>query len=104
MVDDNPRDMSNKYQNSPEAFNKYFLSAAGNIVQGIKYSNIKYANNNIDPKYYLSKSFQDYFPNIKFKSTSAKESERIIRSLRLKNSHGYDEISTKILKAIAPFH
>jgi hypothetical protein len=29
--------------------------------------------------------------------------ERIIRSLRLKNSCGYDEISTKILKVSAPF-
>jgi hypothetical protein len=29
-----------KYQNSPEAFNKYFLSAAGEVIQDIK-NNIK---------------------------------------------------------------
>jgi hypothetical protein len=65
--------MPNKYQNSPEAFNEYFLSAAGKIIQGIKYSNIKDPNNNIDPKYYLSKSFQNSFPNIEFKNTCTKE-------------------------------
>jgi hypothetical protein len=43
------------------------LSAAQKIIQGIKYSNIKYPNNNTDPKYYLSKSFQNSFPNITFK-------------------------------------
>jgi hypothetical protein len=51
----------------------------------------------------MSKSFQNPFPNIKFKNTSTKEIKRIIRSLRLKNSNGYDRISTKILKASAPF-
>jgi hypothetical protein len=56
-----------------------------------------------DPQYYLSKSFQNPFPNIKFKNTSTKEMERIIRSLRLKHSQGYDEISIKILKVSAPF-
>jgi hypothetical protein len=30
-----------KYQNSPEAFNKYFLSAAGEIIQDIKTNNVK---------------------------------------------------------------
>jgi hypothetical protein len=79
--------------NSPEAFNKYFLSAAGEIIQDIK-NNVKCSNNNEDPKYYISKLFQNSFPNIKFKNTSTKEVERIIRSLRLKNSHGYDGIFT----------
>jgi hypothetical protein len=53
--------MSNKYQNSPEAYNKHFLLGAGKIIQGNKYSNIKDPNNNIDPKY-LSTSFWNSFP------------------------------------------
>jgi hypothetical protein len=81
--------VSIKYKNSPEAFNTYFLSAAGKIIQDIKYSNIKDPNNSADSKYYLSKSFQNSFPNITFKNTSIKEVERIIWSIRLKNSHGY---------------
>jgi hypothetical protein len=58
---------SNKYKNYPEAFNKYFLSTPGKIIQGIGYSNIKDANSSIEPKYYLSKTFQNSFPNIKLK-------------------------------------
>jgi hypothetical protein len=42
-------------------------------------------------------------PNIKFKNTSPKEIENIIRSLKAKGSHGYDEITTKILKISTPF-
>jgi hypothetical protein len=44
----------------------------------------------------------EFLSLIKFENTSTKDVERIIRSLRLKNSYGYDEISTKILKAITP--
>jgi hypothetical protein len=51
----------------------------------------------------LSKLSHNPFPDIKFNNTSSKEIERIINSLKLKNSHGYDEISTKILKVSAPF-
>jgi hypothetical protein len=51
----------------------------------------------------LSKLSQNSFPNIKFNDTSTKETERIFKSLRLKNSYGYDEISTKILRVNVPF-
>jgi Notch-like protein len=40
---------------------------------------------------------------MKFKNTTTKETEKIIIPLKSKNSHGYDEISTKILKVSAPF-
>jgi hypothetical protein len=38
-------------------------------------------------------------PNINLKFTTTKEIENIIKSLKPKNSHGYDEISTNLLKA-----
>jgi hypothetical protein len=38
------------------------------------------------------------FSNINFKNTSTKEIKNIIRSLKAKESFGYDEITTKILK------
>ena len=47
--------------------------------------------------------FHKPFPSIKFKNTSTKEIETIINSLKIKESSGYDEISTKILKISAPF-
>jgi hypothetical protein len=34
---------------------------------------------------------------------TTKEIERIIKSLKTKNSYGYNEISTKILKISGPF-
>ena len=43
------------------------------------------------------------FPSIKFKNTSPKEIEKIINALKIKESSGYDEVSTNILKIIAPF-
>jgi len=37
-----------------------------------------------------------------FKPTSKKEINKIIKFLKTKNSHGYDEISSRILKISAP--
>jgi hypothetical protein len=41
-----------KYHNSLEAFNKYFLSVAEDIIHDVK----KNVNNTEDPEYYMSKS------------------------------------------------
>jgi len=40
---------------------------------------------------------------MQFNNTSTKEIDKIIKSLNLKQSSGYEEISTKILKISAPF-
>jgi hypothetical protein len=82
---------------------QYFLSTCGKFIQDIRYSNIIGSSINESPKYCLPKLSHNYFPNIKFNNTSTKEIVRIIKVLRLKNSHGYDEISTKIFKVSAPF-
>jgi hypothetical protein len=62
-------------------------------------------NNTIpaSPNYYLSNQPYGVFPNINFKNTSTKETENIIKSLKAKESYGYDGITTKILKISAPF-
>jgi hypothetical protein len=52
---------------------------------------------------YLSQTFTTPFPKIKFNYTSTKEIENIIKSLKPKNSNGYDEIVVKIIKISAPF-
>ena len=51
----------------------------------------------------MSNLFHKPFLSIKFNKTSTKEIEKIINSLKIKESSGYDEISTKILKISAPF-
>jgi hypothetical protein len=59
-------------------------------------ANLKINNN---PLNYLFSVFNQSFPSVKFKFLSTKEIEDIINSLKSKDSHGYDEISIKILKA-----
>jgi len=83
----------NNYKNSPEAFNKYFLSTE-NIFQDVRCTNKQGHNINKNPNYYLLNLFHKPFPSIKFKNTSPKENEKIINSLKIKESSGYDEVST----------
>ena len=47
--------------------------------------------------------FHKPFPNTQFNNTSTNEINKIIKSLNLKKSSGYEEISTKIMKISAPF-
>jgi hypothetical protein len=51
----------------------------------------------------MSRISHNPFPNIKLNNTSTKEIERIINSIKVKNSHGYDGITTKMLKSSAPY-
>jgi hypothetical protein len=87
-----------------DAFNRYLLSVSEGI--NTKNNHDDFSNNNIKstmPIHYLLQSFQNPFLNIALKSLSTREVENIIKSLKLKNSHGYDEVSTKILKISSPF-
>lgn len=80
----------------------YFLSTAKNI--NTKHN--EHSSHNIDnttPHYYLLQSFKTPFPNINLKFSSSKEVENIIKSLKPKNSSGYDGISTKLLKISSSF-
>jgi hypothetical protein len=83
------------YENSPDAFNDHFLSVAEKIVQSIRHSDTEDTSDNKNPMYYLSKISHNPFPNIKFNNTSTKEIERIIKSVRVKNSHGMMELVQK---------
>ena len=58
---------------------------------------------NITPLHYLMHSFKNPLPNINLKTTSTREIENIITSLKPKNSSGYDGISTKLIKICSPF-
>jgi hypothetical protein len=67
---------TSNYQNSSEAFNKYFLSITGNIIHDIRCSNKQGYNTNKNPDYYLSDLFDKTFPSIKFKNMLTKEIEK----------------------------
>jgi Notch-like protein len=51
----------------------------------------------------MSQVFKSPFPTIKYSSTTTAEIEKIVRSLKSRNAHGYDGISVKILKASSHF-
>jgi hypothetical protein len=86
-----------------ESLNNYFLTTAHKInTSNTKFDQIIH----VDPhKYlnYLSRAFKTPFPKINLNYTSTTEIENIIKSLKSKNSNGYNEISVKILKISIPF-
>ena len=51
----------------------------------------------------MEQAFTKPYPSMEWKCTTTEEIERIVKSLKTKNSYGYDEISTKILKISCPF-
>ena len=63
---------TNKYQNSPDNFNKYFLSIAEKITCDIRYKNSKCDKTYKSPTHYLAKLFHKPFPSIQFNNTSTK--------------------------------
>ena len=97
------RPSANRYQNSPDAFNNYFLSIANKIICDTRQKNSKDSKTYESPPHYLTNLFHKPFPNIQFNNTSTNEINKITKSLHLKKSSGYEEISTKIMKISAPF-
>jgi exonuclease III len=89
-------------QEIANAFNKYFLTVAGNINMKQNAPRSQILDNNT-PIQFLTQLFKHPFPNMKLKTVSTKEIEKIIKSLKPKNSTGYDEISTKLIKISASF-
>jgi hypothetical protein len=92
----------NNHQDIANEFDKYFLSIAKNINIDQNYS-ISHKLDNNTPGHYLLQSFKTPFPNINLKSVSSKEVESVIKSLKTKNSSGYDEIPTELLKINSSF-
>jgi hypothetical protein len=80
-----------------DTFNKYFLSVADTIIDNINKDKNEPANNT-NPLNYLIHNFKYPFTKIKWHYTSTNQIRKLIKSIKAKNSSGYDEIPTKILK------
>ena len=59
--------------------------------------------NSNDSISYLHQNFRWSFSTIQHRNTTTYEFEKIIHSLKCKNSYGYDEISSRILKVSIPY-
>jgi len=89
-------------QVTAKTFNNYFLTVAQHSrTENSKNSNSGVSENN--PPNYLYNVFKEPIPSIKLIFVSCKEIEDVVSSLKTKDSHGYDGISTKILKLIIPY-
>ena len=81
-------------------FNNYFIS----IADTVNADNNKHINTSMtNPINYLTNNFRRPFPKISWQYASTYEFEKIIKSLRTKNTCGYDEISNRIIKLTALF-
>ena len=82
------------------AFNAYFSSVAGNFIKNFSGNNYI---NYVDPLLHLSQNFRKSSLSIRLKNTTTNEINKILYSLKCKDSYGYDEILTRILKVSAPY-
>jgi hypothetical protein len=71
------------------------------IIDKINYDNQGNVRHGTDNYCYLNKKKKTSYPPLVFKTFSTREILMAIRSFQNKNSFGYDEISTKLLKISA---
>jgi len=81
-------------------FNSYFLSVADS-VNGNMNKDVNLTMNN--PISYLFKCYKIPFAKINWQYASTYEIRNIIKSLKPKNTYGYDEISNRIIKLSSPY-
>jgi hypothetical protein len=87
-------------QKTANVFNQYFSPVAEKLINNpSKNNHVKYN----DPLIYLRQHFKHPSSTLRLKNATTYEIEKIIHSMKLKDSHGYDEISTRILKMSAPY-
>jgi len=84
------------------AFNSYFSSVAEDLLNK-NFTGANSTNNNNDPLAFIHRNFSQLQSSVYLKKTTTHEINKIIHSLKCKDSYGYDEISTRILKIIAPY-
>ena len=89
-------------QTIANSFNDYFLTIAEKLMGANQIDKLSQLKNRA-PIHYILQNYRYPFPNIKFRYTSTEETEKIIKSLKTTNAHGYNDISIKILKWSPPF-
>jgi hypothetical protein len=95
--------LTTHHQTIAETYNTCYISVADNIKKNNPAKNTTDDLNDKDPLSYLYSAFQRSFTSIKLKNTTIGEIQKIITELKHKNSCGYNEVTTKILKIVSPF-
>jgi len=78
-------------ETTANSFNDYFLTIAEKLRGANRIDKLSQLKNRA-PIHYIFQNCKCPFPNIKFSYTSTEEIENIIKSLKTKNAHLYDEI------------
>ena len=98
--------INNTVINNPQeivnTFSDYFLTIVDTVFGNIKKGNSN-SGKNKDPSNYLINNFNSTFSRINCKYATTYEINKIIKSLKTKNSYGYGGIPIKILILSAPF-
>jgi hypothetical protein len=82
------------------AFNTYFSSVASKLISKLPGNNHPAHE---DPLNNLTFNFKTPTSSLRFNHTTTHKVNSIIQSLKTKDSCGYDEISSRILKISAPY-
>ena len=88
-----------KQTNIANAFNSYFVSIAESLIN----NNTDNSQDCINPLTYLDQNFNCPIIPLNLKKTTTHEIGKIIHDIKTKDSSGYDEISTRILKISSPY-
>jgi hypothetical protein len=94
--------LTDSHQLIVDSLNNYFLTVLKKINSNSAKSDHSVEFDTDKHRSYLTQAFPTPFPEMESKPATAKEIEKIIRSLKPKKSNGYDEISVNILKTSAP--
>ena len=94
-ITNNPKETAN-------TFNDYFLTVTDTVNGNIKKDNND-TRDNLNSCNYLINNFNSTFLRINWNYATAYENDKIIKSLKAKNSYGYDKIHIKILTLSTPF-
>jgi DNA-directed RNA polymerase specialized sigma subunit len=90
--------LNDQQQAIAKEFNKYFVNIADKIKRQDTDNPIvtNDINNDKNHIYLMNQAFTNPYPKMNCKCSTNKEIEQIIKSLKLKNLCGYDEISPMI--------
>jgi hypothetical protein len=88
-------------KNVAEHLNNYFVKLPNNLVNEL--DSIQCQPSGTDFMLFMRQAISKNYPTIVNKPSTIKEIEKIIQSLKPKDSHGYDQIPPRVLKLCAPF-